>query len=152
MKLANKSGPVSIIFVPFSIAIWGNVELVLNADRRLLLMIWTLYPPKPPPSNYCRQLTQGFSLFLPSSRKRNLHKSLETELPNCIWLIHAWLSPFVSFHCIKGGCMTDTTLYTSLVLAGVNSSFISAVLKLKDDLIPAVQVPTSLLKTKQMTD
>ena len=32
VKLAHKSSPVSIVFVPSSIAsIWGNVELVLNA-------------------------------------------------------------------------------------------------------------------------
>ena len=34
VKLPNKPVPVSIIFVPFSItSIWGNVELVLDADR-----------------------------------------------------------------------------------------------------------------------
>ena len=44
---------------------------------------------------------------------------------------------------MNGGWMTDTTLYTFLALKRATFSFISALLKLNEEGIPAVQVPTS---------
>ena len=58
---------------------------------------------------------------------------------------------------MNGGCMTATTLYTFLALFIATFSSISALMKLSEEFIPAegipaVQVPTSLLETKEMSD
>ena len=53
--------------------------------------------------------------------------------------------PCVSFHIMNGVWRTVTTLYTSLVLDRTSLSSMSALLKLSDDGIPDVHVPTSLL-------